>query len=109
MLASVALVAFVLYTIVRLVSFSFEREAIEASIVTGGKEQSMLIETLRGITTLRLFGRETLRHALWQTKLTDAVNADVRVARIGIVASRQTQTLLSREERAEASLKRAVP
>ena len=36
------------------------------------------------MTTLRLFGRETLRHALWQTRLTDAVNADVRVARIGI-------------------------
>lgn len=84
LLASVAIVAFILYSIVRLVSFSFEREAIEASIITGGKEQSTLIETLRGMTTLRLFGRETLRHALWQTKLTDAVNADVRVARIGI-------------------------
>lgn len=36
------------------------------------------------MTTLRLFGRETLRHALWQTQLTDAVNADVRVARIRI-------------------------
>jgi ATP-binding cassette subfamily B protein RaxB len=84
MLAGIALVAFVLYAIVRLVSFSFEREAIEASIVTGGKEQSTLIETLRGMTTLRLFGRETLRHALWQTRLADAVNADVRVARIGI-------------------------
>ncbi len=83
-LASVALIAFALYTVVRLVSFSFEREAIEASIVTGGKEQSTLIETLRGMTTLRLFGRETLRHALWQTRLTDAVNANVRVARIGI-------------------------
>jgi ATP-binding cassette subfamily B protein RaxB len=83
-LAGVALIAFALYTIVRLVSFSFEREAIEASIVTDGKEQSTLIETLRGMTTLRLFGRETLRHALWQTRLTDAVNADVRVARIGI-------------------------
>lgn len=84
LLTSVAVVAFLLYGVVRLVSFSFEREAIEASIITGGKEQSILIETLRGITTLRLFGRETLRHALWQTKLTDAVNADVRVARIGI-------------------------
>ena len=83
-LAGIALIAFALYTVVRLVSFSFEREAIEASIVTGGKEQSTLIETLRGMTTLRLFGRETLRHALWQTRLTDAVNADVRVARIGI-------------------------
>jgi ATP-binding cassette subfamily B protein RaxB len=84
LLACVAILAFALYSIVRVISFSFEREAIEASIVTGGKEQSTLIETLRGMTTLRLFGREMLRHALWQTRLTDAVNADVRVARIGI-------------------------
>lgn len=83
-LALVAIIAFALYAVVRLVSFSFEREAQEASIITHGKEQSTLIETLRGITTLRLFGRETLRHALWQTKLTDAINADVRFARIHI-------------------------
>lgn len=83
-LAAVALVAFALYAVVRAISYSFEREAIEASIITSGKEQSTLIETLRGMTTLRLFGRETLRHALWQTRLTESVNADVRVARIGI-------------------------
>lgn len=84
MLALVAVVAFLLYGASRLISFTFEREAQEAAIVTGGKEQSTMIETLRGMTTLRLFGRETLRHAFWQTRLTDAVNADVRVARIGI-------------------------
>lgn len=84
LLAFVTIAAFALYGMVRLVSFSFEREAQEAAIITGGKEQTMLIETLRGMTTLRLFGRETLRHALWQTRLTEAVNADVRVARIGI-------------------------
>lgn len=83
-LAAVAIVAFLLYAIARLVSYSFEREAREAAIVTKGKEQTMLIETLRGMTTLRLFGREMLRHALWQTRLTDAVNSDVRLARIGI-------------------------
>jgi len=83
-LALVALTAFALYAGVRLVSFSCEREAQEASIITHGKEQTTFIETLRGMTTLRLFGRETLRHALWQTKLTDAVNADVRFARIHI-------------------------
>ena len=84
LLAAIAIAAFLLYGIVRAVSFSFEREAQEASIIMGGKEQSTLIETLRGMTTLRLFGRETLRHALWQTKLTDSVNADVRMARIVI-------------------------
>lgn len=83
-LAGVAIVAFMLYGATRVVSYSFEREAREAAIVTKGKEQTMLIETLRGMTTLRLFGREMLRHALWQTRLTDAVNSDVRLARIGI-------------------------
>jgi ATP-binding cassette subfamily B protein RaxB len=84
LLAFIALTAFALYAAVRLVSFSLEREAQEAAIITGGREQSLLIETLRGMTTLRLFGRETLRHTLWQSRLTDAVNADVRLARIAI-------------------------
>ncbi|MEQ1496777.1 MAG: peptidase domain-containing ABC transporter [Novosphingobium sp.] len=84
LLTFVAIIAFILYTVVRLVSFSFEREAKEGAIIAHGKEQSVLIESLRGMTTLRLFGRETLRHALWQTRLTDAVNAEVRISRIGI-------------------------
>ncbi len=84
LLASIALLAFALYGVVRAISFSFQREAQEAQIVTSGKEQSTLIETLRGMTTLRLFGREMLRHAFWQTRLTDAVNANVHLARIGI-------------------------
>jgi ATP-binding cassette, subfamily B, bacterial CvaB/MchF/RaxB len=84
LLAFVAIIAFLLYAMTRIISFGFEREAQEAAIITGGKEQTTLIETLRGMTTLRLFGRETLRHAFWQTRLSDAVNADVRVARIAI-------------------------
>lgn len=83
-LALVALAAFALYLMVRMVSFAFERDAIEETITTMAAEQSTLIETLRGMTALRLFNRETLRHALWQGKLADKVNADVRRARIGI-------------------------
>lgn len=83
-LATVALVAFILYALLRLLSFEREREATEATIVFRGKEQSSLMETIRGITTLRLFGRETLRHGLWQARMTDAVNSDVRARRIAI-------------------------
>jgi ATP-binding cassette subfamily B protein RaxB len=84
LLAGIAVLAFLLYAGVRLVSFAFEREAREDAIVAHGREQTLLIEALRAMTTLRLFGRETLRHTLWQTRLADAVNADVRVARIGV-------------------------
>lgn len=83
-LALIALGAFALYALVRLISFGFERDAREAGIVTLGKEQSTLIETVRGIVTLRLFGREAERHVLWQNRLADATNAQIGVARIGI-------------------------
>ncbi len=83
-LTLVALVAFALYALVRFVSFSFQREAQEETIVAGAKEQSMMIESIRGIITLRLFNRESARHAQWLTRLTDAINADVNLARIGI-------------------------
>lgn len=84
LLAMVAIIAFALYGAARLVSFSFQREAQEAAIITAGKEQTTMIETLRGMVTLRLFGRETLRHAFWQTRLTDSVNANIRLSRIAI-------------------------
>jgi len=83
-LTLVALVAFALYGIARAISFSVQRSAQEETIVAAGREQSTMIESLRGIVTLRLFNREAARHALWQTRLTDSMNAGVSLARIGI-------------------------
>lgn len=83
-LAMVALVAFGLYGVVRAASFSAQRAAQEEAIVSAGREQSTMIESLRGIVTLRLFNRETARHAQWQTRLIDAMNAGFSLARIGI-------------------------
>lgn len=83
-LSLLALTAFALYLAVRLVSFSMLREAQETSIVSVAKEQSIMIETLRGITTLRLFNKEALRHTVWQAALTDALNARIRVDRVSL-------------------------
>ena len=96
-LAAVAVVAFALYGIVRFISFRMQREAQEASIILHGKEQTTMIESLRGMTTLRLFGRESLRHAQWQSRLTDAVNADARLARVGIWQQTANTTLFGVE------------
>lgn len=82
-LTVLALVAFGLYALVRFVSFSMQREAQEATIVTAGKAQTTLIESLRGITVLRLFNQETMRHSLWQSRFTDSMNASVRLGRVG--------------------------
>lgn len=83
-LAAVSLIAFAMYALSRAITFPMQRAAQEEAIVAGGKEQSVMIESLRGITTLRLFNREAQRHALWQSRLTDSVNAQIRLSRIGI-------------------------
>ena len=97
LLTLITLVAFVLYVVIRMVSFRFEREAQESVIIAAGKEQTTLIETLRGITTLRLFGSESLRHALWQSRLADSVNGNVRVSRIAIWQATASTTLFGLE------------
>ena len=81
-LTLVALAAFALYAILRLILFAAQRAAQEEAIAASGREQSLMIETLRGITTLRLFNRETARHAQWQIKLADSMNASAALARI---------------------------
>ena len=42
----------------------------------------MLIESIRGIVTLRLFNKEAQRHSFWQSRLTDTMNARIRLSRI---------------------------
>jgi ATP-binding cassette subfamily B protein RaxB len=81
-LTFVALAAFALYGLVRLASFSAQRSAQEEAIAATGQEQSVMIETLRGIVTLRLYNKEAARSAFWQARLTEALNANVGLARI---------------------------
>ena len=84
MLGSIALVALVLYLVLRIASYPPLRERSEDAIVFHAKEQSFFMETVRGILSIKLFGRETDRKRLWQNRFADAVNADVRVHKLSI-------------------------
>lgn len=96
-LASVAIGAILLYATVRLLSFGLERDAREDLIIAGANEQSVMIESLRGIITLRLFSREAERHILWQAKLSDSLNASVSASRIAIWQSTSSILILGLE------------
>lgn len=83
-LTAIPLAAASLYLATRLLLFPRERAAQDAAIAAAGSEQGMMVETLRGISTLRLFNRETTRHAAWASRLMTATNARIRFGRIGI-------------------------
>ena len=74
-LAVVAAVAGGLYALFRALTLPAERRAENERIVAAGKEQGTMIESLRGIVTLRLAGRETMRHAVWQNRLSESLGA----------------------------------
>lgn len=74
-LAIVTLAGLLVYCGIRL-SLLRNEKLREADYVKAlGREQGAIIETLRGIVTLRLAGREAMRHSYWQNRLTDALGA----------------------------------
>jgi ATP-binding cassette subfamily B protein RaxB len=96
-LTMIALAALAGCAILRWATFVAQRATQEEVIETAGREQSLLIESLQTMTTLRLYNRELARHALWKSKLTDSMNASIGLARIGAWQGSGTILLLGLE------------
>lgn len=74
-LTLVPLAGLVAYGLMRWGLLAAERNTENQRIVAQGREQGAMIENLRGIVTLRLAGRETMRHAAWQNRLSESLGA----------------------------------
>lgn len=75
LLALVPVVALCVYIGVRWATLAAERGTENERIVAESEEQTMMIETLQGVVSLRLGGGETRRHAMWQNRLSEALGA----------------------------------
>jgi ATP-binding cassette subfamily B protein RaxB len=84
LLTLIPLASLTLYAAFRWLTLPAERRAENERIAAAGREQSAMIETLRGIVTLRLAGRETIRHAVWQNRLSEALGAKFAYERIHV-------------------------
>lgn len=74
-----------LYALLRLAFYQPLREAAQERLILSAKESSHFLETLRAITPLKLFGRETERRARWQNLQQDVINRDIKTQKLGIV------------------------
>lgn len=84
LLASIAVGAWLLYLIMRLALYSPFRRAQEDVIVSKGKEDSIFIETLRGMTAIKLFAAESDRQSQWQHRFADVISTSARMQRLQI-------------------------
>jgi ATP-binding cassette subfamily B protein RaxB len=84
-LALVVVVSVLLYAILRNVAYRPLRGVMEDQIIRMAKQQTFFIETLRGIRTIKTFGREDNRKTKWMNLLVDTTNAQVATEKLNIM------------------------
>jgi len=77
-LAAIAFGAWLFYLGVRLAFYRPLRAAEEDQIVVKASEHTVFVETVRGVTSLKLFGGEGDRERLWSRRYADVINAKAR-------------------------------
>ncbi|MCM2321389.1 MAG: peptidase domain-containing ABC transporter, partial [Pseudomonas sp.] len=83
-LALVTLLAVALYLGIRAIAYRPVRDRTEQQLVAAAKQQTHLLESLRGMQSLKVAGHESMRRATYDNLMHDTVNHEVRLARMGL-------------------------
>ena len=85
MLALIVVASVGIYVALRNLAYRPLRKSMEEQIMRLAKQQTFLIETLRGIRTIKVLGREDGRKARWMNLLVDTTNAQVATERMTLL------------------------
>jgi ATP-binding cassette subfamily B protein RaxB len=96
-LACVTLVAVALYLLLRALAFRPLRDTTEKQLVAGALQHSHLLESLRGMQSVKVAGQEGFREAGFRNLMVETINQDLRVARLGLGFSTASQALFGIE------------
>ncbi|MGY2048536.1 peptidase domain-containing ABC transporter [Methylobacterium sp. JK268] len=80
-LLALALVSVGLYVLLRVLAYARYREISEAAIAHGAMESSHLMETVRGIASVKTLNLEFWRRDTWINHMAQKLNAELRVQR----------------------------
>jgi ATP-binding cassette, subfamily B, bacterial CvaB/MchF/RaxB len=83
-LTAIAVLSVLIYTGVRWLWFGPMRRAMAEHIVRSANESSFLLETVRGMRTIRLFSRHAERLGAWQSLMVADVNANLKVQKLDV-------------------------
>jgi ATP-binding cassette subfamily B protein RaxB len=84
-LAMVVVISVLLYALLRNIAYQPLRGSMEDQIIRMAKQQTFFMETLRGIRTIKTFGREDNRKTKWMNLLVDTTNAQVATEKLNIL------------------------
>lgn len=83
-LAAIVLITVLIFLVIRLALFRPFRNLNEEAIVAAASEQSNFMETVRGMQSIKLFGKEVDRQTLWQNRYADVINTGIRLGKFRI-------------------------
>jgi ATP-binding cassette subfamily B protein RaxB len=83
-LAFVVLAAVLLFLFFVSLLYPIYRARLEEEILAKAKENTLLMETVRAATTIKLQGREAERESYWRNRYADVINAGVSVGKFQV-------------------------
>ena len=96
-LAVAAGITVTLYIFLRWSIFHALRGATAEQIVHSAKQQSHFMESVRGVQSVRLFGRSDERRIGWMNRLADQFNAELRISMLSLSYETANTFLFSAE------------
>lgn len=96
-LTAVSLIALAIYSVIRAIFYTQQRELAQEQLVASAKENSHFLETLRGMIAIKGFSREDVRLMSWQAKASDAAITGMRGNTISALEQSANQVLFSLE------------
>jgi len=67
--------------------FPISRALNEKQIKAQGVEQTTFLEIIRSLTTIKAFGRESDREAVWKNTFADVINRGIHLSQVGIFSN----------------------
>ena len=83
-LTAIAIAAVCAYGVLRWTFYEPLKRATEEHIVHSAKQQSHFLETVRGVQSIKLFGRQEERRSRWLNLVVDATNQEVATQKLGL-------------------------
>ena len=96
-LAFVTILAVLLYLLLRAILYGSLKERSDEQLVAAAKQQTHLLESLRGIQAIRLAGHASRREATYSSLTVDALNGEVALARMGLSFATANQLIFGSE------------
>lgn len=96
-LTAVVFGSIALYSLLRWLTFLASRRANEEQLISKASEQSVFLESIRGMQALKLFNHEQARHARWMEAVGENINRRIVTQKLDLFFATATRFLTGAE------------